>query len=559
MALIHTIINGAGVVLFVVFFFGFCVFIHEFGHLLAAKWRGLHVESFSIGFGKKIWGFTHKGVMYKVSMLPFGGYVELPQLETADEHSDARGNPLPAVKPIDRMITAVAGPLFNILFGLFLGSFIWIFGVDAPPPGSEMRVVHVAEDSVEYAAGLRRDDVIFSVNGESFEQGWLDVRDMIMTCKKENVTLGILRDGKQIEPITYPLRSSEIKMAEGLPLPSFSPATICEVAEVEEGSPAGKAGVQAGDEYISINGEEIFDGSGVTLAIRNAGGKKLSIIVNRKTEEDPIGKSVSIGQFDAIFEDEYNLGLTTNEKGPLRVAFLDSDSPLKLKAKLRKGDEVVSVNSKTFKTATELNEYINKNPKMPFVFEVKRLIKKADLEEEKKAVYAEKSELLPAVTAFPIYIAGLKNGTKNELVTVYPTPFQQMTTVVSRTWRTVQALTSSKSKVSIKHMSGPIGIAKVMGQAVSRSFMTGLSLVVFISFSLALMNLLPLPVLDGGHITFSFIELVSRRKLPVKIISKLEFLFAIMLIGFMLYVTIFSDAKRLLPDGEEQKIEYRRI
>ena len=67
-------------ILFIVFFFGFCVFIHEFGHLLVALWKGLHVEKFSVGMGPKLWGFTYKGVEYVISWLPFGGYVSLPPL-----------------------------------------------------------------------------------------------------------------------------------------------------------------------------------------------------------------------------------------------------------------------------------------------------------------------------------------------------------------------------------------------------------------------------------------------------------------------------------------------
>ena len=85
---------------FVVFFFGFSIFIHEFGHLLAAKWRKLHVERFSIGFGKPLWKWRKWNIDFLVSMLPFGGYVALPQLDPTDTPVAANGEQLPPIKPI---------------------------------------------------------------------------------------------------------------------------------------------------------------------------------------------------------------------------------------------------------------------------------------------------------------------------------------------------------------------------------------------------------------------------------------------------------------------------
>ena len=83
------LLKTIGILLFVLVFFGLCIFVHELGHLVVALWRGLHVERFSIGFGKKIWGVTRNGVEYIVSALPFGGYVALPQLEPSDIPEDS--------------------------------------------------------------------------------------------------------------------------------------------------------------------------------------------------------------------------------------------------------------------------------------------------------------------------------------------------------------------------------------------------------------------------------------------------------------------------------------
>ena len=88
---ILTIIGSA---LFMIFFFGMCIFIHELGHFLAAKWRGLHVIAFSIGF-RKIWGYRWRGVEYRIGWIPFGGYVEIPQIDAVEEAKDENGKVLP--------------------------------------------------------------------------------------------------------------------------------------------------------------------------------------------------------------------------------------------------------------------------------------------------------------------------------------------------------------------------------------------------------------------------------------------------------------------------------
>ena len=129
-----TVIANIAIILFTVFFFGFCIFIHEFGHLLAAVWQKLVVEKFSIGFGKKIWGFRKGGIEYVVSWLPFGGFVSIPQLDTAETTKTEDGRELPHGAPLARAVTAFAGPFFNMLFGLLLGIVIWVHGLPQDTP-----------------------------------------------------------------------------------------------------------------------------------------------------------------------------------------------------------------------------------------------------------------------------------------------------------------------------------------------------------------------------------------------------------------------------------------
>ena len=118
-------LESIGALVFVFFFIGLCIFSHELGHFLAGRWRKMHIDAFSIGF-KKIWSKKVNGVEYRIGCIPLGGYVELPQVDATDEVPKAAdGTELKRAKPIDRIITAIAGPLFNIVFGLLLGCVVW--------------------------------------------------------------------------------------------------------------------------------------------------------------------------------------------------------------------------------------------------------------------------------------------------------------------------------------------------------------------------------------------------------------------------------------------------
>ena len=115
----------AGSVLFVFIALGFCILSHEFGHFLAAKLMGLHIDAFSLGF-RPIWRKKYKGVEYRIGWLPLGGYVELPQVDASDDvPKSADGTELPRATPKARIVTAVAGPLFNVISGLLLGCIVW--------------------------------------------------------------------------------------------------------------------------------------------------------------------------------------------------------------------------------------------------------------------------------------------------------------------------------------------------------------------------------------------------------------------------------------------------
>ena len=129
-----------------------------------------------------------------------------------------------------------------------------------------------------------------------------------------------------------------------------------------------------------------------------------------------------------------------------------------------------------------------------------------------------------------------------------PSPWMQVCDAVTESFYTLRAVADPDNSIKPKHMSGPVGILNALWTVVSRdSFIQGLRLLILINFSLAIINLLPLPVLDGGHIAFAVIEMVARRPVPAKFAIALSNAFVLLLLCFMVYVTA-QDIGRLRPE-----------
>ncbi len=439
---------------FIIFFFGFCIFIHEFGHLIVAMWRGLHIEKFSIGFGKPIFKFRRKNIDYLISWFPFGGYVALPQLDPSENPQTSNGKPLPSVKPADRILTAIAGPLFNILFGFFLAVFIWQIGIEGPAPSKTFTVGYVPEtyhDSrgieqtvPEFKAGIKVGDVITAVNGQSFEKGWQEAMEMIIYSPRGIVSLDILRDEKPLK-VSYNLVPNP--EYEGLGYPFFGPLLPTRTGNVLDDSPAMKAGLKQGDILLEINGIKVINPELLVKKIQEMGSRPLTFLIGRDN--------------------------STMTISGVKAALQSSEGKKR-------------------------------------------------------------------------YLIGIQiESAPSERVLYHPTPWAQFTDVINRTYKTFRGLFDKKNPIKAKHMSGPVGIFHILYIIVKNAgFVAALNLIILISFSLAIMNLFPLPILDGGHILQGILEGLLRQRIPYKLNLCFSYTFMIILFCFMMYVT-YHDARRV--------------
>ena len=186
--------------------FNLMILVHEWGHFLAARWRGLKVEAFYIWFGKPLWKKTINGVEYGLGSIPAGGFVKLPQMAPMDaiEGESTSSEPLPPITPLDKIIVAFAGPLFS--FGLACVFALLVSWLGKPQTESFVTttVGYVAADSPAQKAGIKVGDVVKAIDGHPIRrfEGFVDsVRWGIISSEGETIQFDVEREGKSVPTI----------------------------------------------------------------------------------------------------------------------------------------------------------------------------------------------------------------------------------------------------------------------------------------------------------------------------------------------------------------------
>ncbi len=441
-AVIHFIWTVIYPGLLVMFFFGLTIFIHELGHFLVAKHRGMKVEQFSIGFGPRIWGYTKDGIEYRVSLFPFGGYVKLPQMspmETLEGKPETPADELPPASPQSKILVALAGPVMNVLLALLLASIVWGFGLSVPINPST--VGWVEPNSREEQLGIRPGDHIVQVNDREVKT-WMDLQRAVAISREPSVNIVILRDGLRV-PF---LLETEMNPTFGLKTINLYPEGRPYAMEILPDSPAEHAGILPGDKFLAVDGVPV------------SSEEELRDLVGKETDKPTDVKVMRDGKVTTI----------------VVVPQLDPHE---------------KVGRMGVRLADEL-EY--------------------------------------------------------EMIKPGPTPIKQFRDIFGLMADTVYALAHSKQTgIGARSLSGPVGIAGGWWYEIVHGGLTrGLWFAVLLNINLAIINLLPLPVLDGGHIALSLIEGVRRKPLNARLVQATSMAFAALLIMFMLYVTFF-DIQRL--------------
>lgn len=463
--------------IYVVLFFGASIFVHEWGHYLAARWRGLKIDRFSIGFGPRLFGWRDKrGVDWRISLFPLGGYVALPQLADMrgieGEYSDS-GPELPVLSYADKMIVSAAGAFFNVLFALAIGSILWKTGLPVSEEQESTTIGYVAmvmtdEEGMErdgpgIRAGLQPGDEIIKVDDKNVHD-WEDVQYAIMTGVRRSdagnpqTDIQILRDGEQMAVTVYPV----LDQHEAIRRIGLMPANSLIVGETMENSPARLTGLQPGDFITEANGTVLYRREALS---------------------------------NIIFE---------NPEAPVLLTILRDSESMQLEV-------------------------------LP-----------------EQVVYNNKGDTAPML------------GIRWELVRKvrHINPIEQVEDAVRTTFRVLGALIHPKSNVGIRNLSGPVGISYTIYLFSQISILEVLSIVVLINVNLAILNLLPIPVLDGGHMAFATISKISGRPIPLRIIAASQGTFMLLFLAIFVYVTFFDTGRVRRNESaitDRERIEEMRV
>lgn len=300
--MLFTIGRGILILLEVLILFNLIIVVHEVGHFLAARWRGLYIEKFGVWFGKPIWKKTIHGVQYSLGSLPFGGFVALPQLAPMDiieGKADLDRAKLPPVSAFDKIIVAVAGPLFSVLLAFVIAGLIWVVGYPVSEEDSTTVLGYVSPESPA-AKVLFPGDKILEVDSKPVKrfQGMNDsVSWNVVRSEGETIPVKFERNGQvqtvSIEPYRAQTRSWGRKSVRQLLLAG---AETPKIEKVESNSPAAQAGLRPGDIIRAVNGTPIYHPVALADQISKNPDQELDLQVERA------GQTLSVRVKPALLE-----------------------------------------------------------------------------------------------------------------------------------------------------------------------------------------------------------------------------------------------------------------
>src|SRR6266481_7891286 len=268
-----------------IFILGAAVILHEFGHFLVAKLFKIRVETFSFGFGPRLFGRKIGTTDYRISLVPLGGYVKLGGDESNAPIEGEGASDIPINERFDlrprwqRILVALAGPVMNVLTALsipFAGAMI--YGVQATPPPVVRQVV---PGGAAEAAGLQPGDRIVVFDGNENPK-WRTIADDALLSPGQPIPLEVERNGQRLQRTIKPTPHTEEGETAGFLdfLPDYGNVPIV-VREIVPNSPAAEAGLRIGDRIVAVNGEPIKSAEQVTQIIRDHKGQPITLRTER--------------------------------------------------------------------------------------------------------------------------------------------------------------------------------------------------------------------------------------------------------------------------------------
>ena len=434
---------------------GVLVAFHELGHFLAARWVGVKVLKFSLGFGPKLFGRKMGETEYLLSAIPLGGYVKLfGEDETEATTQEDRARSFAHQRLWGKVLIVAAGPGFNFILAYF----------------------------------------IFA--------GWL---------------------------------------ATGAPLfvPTFQDLTP-DIEAMVPGSPADTAGIQIGDRVSRVNGRDIATRTELFDAVAKSNGQALTIEIKRgeQVKTLTVTPTIAPGPHASAQEPGYYLGV---EETPPLVTSVMQGSPA-AKAGLQAGDHVVNIEGQTIHTWSQMTGIVKESPNRQLQIEVLREGQRVSLTVTPSAEKAMANG--QSVEVGKIGISGPGRSIMRS-----STPLLSLYDGLGATWGWTELTAIGLYKmvvgdISSKNIGGPLTIAKISGEAAEQGASSVIFLIAILSINLGVLNLLPIPILDGGHLLFFLIEGILRKPLGERQRELAQQAGLVLLVGVMIFA-FWNDLERI--------------
>lgn len=533
---------------------GLLIFIHELGHFLVAKYFGVRVETFSLGFGRKILKYKKGDTTYALSLIPLGGYVKMYGDDPNAEIPAAERQHAFLCKPVSQRIAVVlAGPLMNLFLAIFL--FVVIAGVGEELPAPV--VGDIATDSKAFESGFRPGDKIVSIGGEK-TPSWVHVKKAIEAIPGQAREVVVERTGES-NPLKFDVavtygendnifsRERQVGQIQGLTPESRSLL----VGVSDPNSPAAQAGLKTLDLIVGVNDKKIavFRELEPALAAAAASGK-IELQVRDLETEKQVDKTRTLTVAVPQVQKDFAAALGI-ESAELYIHEVKKDSPA-AHAGLQSKDRVLRINGQA---VASWSDVLNR-------------VKSFDPESEglEMTVVREGNERAFKMRPEMTKIMNLKGqeeqrftvGIQPGFAQVVPetihyrvtSPVEMVTTGLRETATWTEFVMMSvvrlvSGDVSAKNVGGVITIGRVAAHSFEAGFSTFLKTMAIISINLFLLNLLPVPVLDGGHLVFYAYEGIRGAPLSMRKMELAQQIGLMILMCLMVFA-LFNDITNLI-------------
>jgi regulator of sigma E protease len=536
---------------------GILVFVHELGHYLVAIWCGVRVEVFSLGFGKKILTYKKGETTYCVSLVPLGGYVKMfgeQGSENVITEEDKKVS-FSHKNPWQRIAIVLAGPMMNFIFAVAVFAVISQVGEQTRAP----IVAAVADQSTAAKAGLKPGDKILEANSQPV-RSYDEFQKILNKNKGSNVQATVLGTDGAERKLSLPVISTEnpnifsleskLGQVEGL-----EPLALNTTVGVLPDSLAYKLGFRTGDEVLAVNGEKIRLWTDLESRL-SASQKDLTFEVERPSldldeNEAPKSKTkmaITVAQTELQkFKSAGAFGL---EQPQTYLGSVVKGSPAAM-ADIMPYDKIISINGKPVRKWLDILETIKGYDGK----EALNILIQRDGTEILKKVTPIVTEQTTAFGAtdkrYTLGIITLLNYAEPEMVSVAASnPLQALINGTVRTvdvsiMTTMSFVKLFQGQVSPKNLGGMVSIGKVAKDSFEVGPQAFFMTMGILSVSLFILNLMPIPVLDGGHLMFYLIELVKGSPLSLKKVEIAQQVGFVLLLGLMILAQ-FNDIVKFL-------------